>query len=60
MPTIKRRSASSGLSLSEGTVNGNRDRGRTDSGTEGPLTSLTKVGKGVQSIRAQQNPWRRC
>jgi len=60
MPTIKRRSASSGLSLSEGTVNGNRDRGRTDSGTEGPLTSSTKVGKGVRSVRAQQNPWRRC
>jgi len=60
MPTIKRRSTSSGSSLSEGMVNGNRDRGRTDSRTEGPLTSSTKVGKGVQSIRAQQNPWRRC
>jgi len=60
MPTIKRRSASSGLSLSESTVNRNRDRGMTDSGTEGPLTSSTKVGKGVRSIRAQQNPWRRC
>jgi len=60
MPTIKRRSASSGSSLSEGMVNGNRDRGRTDGGIEGPLTSSTKVGKGVQSIRAQQNPWRQC
>jgi len=60
MPTIKRRSVSSGSLLSEGTVKGNRDRGRTDSGTEGPLTSLIKVGKGVQSVRAQQNPWRRC
>jgi len=47
MPTIKRRSASSGSSLSEGTVNGNRDCGRTNSGTEEPLTSSTKVGKGV-------------
>ena len=56
IPTIKRRSVSSGSSLSEGTVNGNRDHGRTDSGTEGTLTSLTKVGKGVRSIRAQQNP----
>ena len=41
-------------------MNGNRDRGRTDSGTEGTLTSSMKVGKGVRSIRAQQNPWRRC
>jgi len=47
IPTIKRRSVSSGSSLSEGTVNGNRDHGRTDSGTEGTLTSSTKVGKGV-------------
>ena len=60
MPTIKRRSASSGSLLSEDTVNGNRDRGRADSGTKGPLTSLMKVGKGVRSVRAQQNPWRRC
>ena len=56
IPTIKRRSASSGSSLSESMVNGNRDHGRTDSGTEGTLTSSTKVGKGVRSIRAQQNP----
>jgi len=56
IPTIKRRSASSGSSLSEGMVNGNRDRGRTNSRTKGTLTSLTKVGKGVRSVRAQQNP----
>jgi len=47
MPTIERRSASSGSLLSEGTVNGNRDHGRTDSGIEGLLISSTKVGKGV-------------
>jgi len=47
MPTIKRRSASSRLSLSESMVNGNRDHGRIDGRIEGPLTSSTKIGKGV-------------
>ena len=46
-----RRQGNSMLSLNSG--KGYRNHGRTNGGIERPLTSSTKVSKGVQSVRAQ-------
>jgi len=57
MPTIKRRSASSGSSLNKGTVNRNRGQGeasgRIKKHSPMPIIGLLKVDEGLCSVRVR-------